>query len=78
MATNSNNSSSKNTSTTKCNTAFCDAQYPSTALQRLASMHSRVAQLVSENALQHKPWEEVHQSLLWAGGLQDLPNAIPG
>ncbi|KAL3793126.1 hypothetical protein HJC23_005628 [Cyclotella cryptica] len=78
MATNSNNSSSENTSTAECNATLYDAQFPGTALQRLASVHSRVAQLVSENALQNKPWEEVRRSLLWAGGLRDLPNAIPG
>ncbi|KAL3783204.1 hypothetical protein HJC23_013547 [Cyclotella cryptica] len=54
MATNSNNSFSKNTITTECNTTFYDAQYPGTALKGLASMHSHVAQLVSENALQNK------------------------
>jgi hypothetical protein len=55
-----------------------DPEYPGTALQRLASVHQRVAQLVSNNSLQNKPWTEVRRSLLWAGGLRDLPHAIPG
>ena len=55
-----------------------DAEYPGTAVQRLASVHKRVAQLVSDQSLQNKPWEEVRRSLLWAGGLKDLPNSIPG
>ena len=55
-----------------------DAHYPGTAVQRLASVHKRVAELVSNNSLQNKPWEEVRRSLLWAGGLKDLPDAIPG
>jgi len=55
-----------------------DTKYPGTAVQRLQSVHNRVAQLVSDNALQNKPWTEIRRALLWAGGLKDLPHAIPG
>ena len=55
-----------------------DPQYPGTALQRLASVHKRVEQLVADKSLQNKPWTEVRRSLLWAGGLKDLTSAIPG
>lgn len=55
-----------------------DSEYPGTAVQRLALVHKRVAQLVSDQSLQNKPWEEVRRSLLWAGGLKDLRNSIPG
>ena len=55
-----------------------DPQYPGTAVQRLASVHKRVAQLVSDKSLENKPWTEVRRSLLWAGGLKDLTSAIPG
>jgi hypothetical protein len=75
-------STDKQTEEGECNATtteqLFDAQYPGTALQRLASVHQRISQLVADNSLQNKPWTQVRRSLLWAGGLKDLPNAIPG
>ena len=57
--------------------AAVDAQYPGTAVQRLRSVHARVRSLNESDALRGD-WEEVRRKLLWAGGLRDLPHAVPG
>lgn len=54
-----------------------DPNYPGTAVQRLRSVHERVAILAHDKSLDG-PWEEVRRRLLWAGGLRDLPDAAPG
>ena len=53
-----------------------DSQYPGTAVARLASVHDRVLQLSFDDL--NGRWEDVRRKLLWAGGLRDLPDAIPG
>jgi len=53
-----------------------DPEYPGTAVQRLQSVHERVASLTVEDL--SDDWEEVRKRLLWAGGLRDLRNAAPG
>lgn len=55
-----------------------DEEYPGTAVQRLQSVHRRVNQLVSEERLINRPWEEIRTELLWAGGLRNLQNVLPG
>jgi hypothetical protein len=55
-----------------------DEEYPGTAVQRLQSVHQRVKQLVSEDRLINRPWEDIRKELLWAGGLRDLQNVLPG
>lgn len=56
-----------------------DPIYPGTAVERLQNVHRRVAELVQTvPPVLDGPWEMVRQKILWAGGLRDLPNAIPG
>jgi len=53
-----------------------DSEYPGTAVMRLNNVRARVATLSEEDL--SLDWETVRKKLLWAGGLKDLPNAIPG
>lgn len=53
-----------------------DPEYPGTAVERMNAVRARVVEL-AQNDLDG-PWEEVRRKLLWAGGLRDLPTAIPG
>jgi len=53
-----------------------DESYPGTAVQRLHNVRARVSTLSEEDL--SGPWEDVRRKILWAGGLKDLPNAIPG
>ena len=53
-----------------------DQEYPGTAVQRLRSVHARVKELNEEQL--NGEWENVRKSILWAGGLKDLQDAIPG
>jgi hypothetical protein len=70
-------SSSSSTSTEEFeNNISVDQEYPGTAVKRLRSVHERVATLSEEDL--SGDWEDVRRKLLWAGGLKDLPNAIPG
>ena len=56
-----------------------DPIYPGTAVERLQNVHRRVAELVQTvPPVLNGPWETVRRKILWAGGLRDLPNAIPG
>lgn len=74
---NSSSSSSSNISMEESeNGTLVDKEYPGTAVKRLRSVHKRVASL-SEVDL-NGDWEDVRRKLLWAGGLKDLPNSIPG
>lgn len=53
-----------------------DSEYPGTAVARMLAIRERVVSLTSPQL--NGDWEEVRKSILWAGGLRDLPNAIPG
>lgn len=53
-----------------------DPVYPGTAVTRLQNVQKRVKSLTSEELSQD--WETVRRSILWAGGLRDLPHARPG
>jgi hypothetical protein len=53
-----------------------DPEYPGTAVERLMAVRSRVASLTKDDL--NGVWEDVRRKLLWAGGLKDLSNAIPG
>lgn len=53
-----------------------DPEYPGTAVQRLKSVHERIASLSTQDL--NGDWEDVRRKLLWAGGLKDLPHARPG
>lgn len=55
-----------------------DARYPGTAVERLLNVHRRVAELAQTPDALNGPWEDVRRRLLWAGGLRDLPEALPG
>ena len=54
-----------------------DAKYPGTAVQRLKAVHQRV-KVISADGTLNGTWEEVRRRILWAGGLRDMPNAVPG
>lgn len=53
-----------------------DPAYPGTALQRLQAVHDRVKSLKSDQL--NGDWTAVRKNLLWAGGLKDIEDAIPG
>lgn len=53
-----------------------DTEFPGTACERLANIQLRVKGLSHEDL--SGDWEEVRRKILWAGGLRDLPHAIPG
>eukprot|EP00980_Cylindrotheca_fusiformis_P028208 scaffold22586_cov138-Cylindrotheca_fusiformis.AAC.28 len=53
-----------------------DPDYPGTAVERLSNVRDRVKGLTTEDL--NGRWDDVRRRLLWAGGLRDLPDAIPG
>ena len=58
-----------------------DREYPGTAVQRMNAVRERVRSLAASTEQPHPlngDWDEVRRKLLWAGGLRDLPDAIPG
>lgn len=61
---------------TQSNDSHVDLEYPGTAVERLRNVRARVASLKEEDL--NGDWEEVRRRILWAGGLRDLPDAIPG
>ena len=67
---------STNTNTDSNNKMEVDPEYPGTAVQRLKSVHARVATLTEEEL--SGDWEDVRRKILWAGGLKDLSDSIPG
>lgn len=62
--------------TSAINANTIDREYPGTAVQRMLAIQNRVRSL--SNIELSDDWEEVRRRLLWAGGLRDLPNAVPG
>jgi len=53
-----------------------DPAYPGTAVERMRNIRTRVNGLSVEEL--SGPWAEVRRKILWAGGLRDLPSAVPG
>ncbi|CAJ1942624.1 unnamed protein product [Cylindrotheca closterium] len=53
-----------------------DPEYPGTAVERMMNARSRVKELTTEDL--NGDWDNVRRRILWAGGLKDLPDAIPG
>lgn len=53
-----------------------DKEYPGTAVERMMAVHARVGELTDDDL--NGPWDDVRRKILWAGGLKDLPDAIPG
>jgi hypothetical protein len=53
-----------------------DQAYPGTAVERLRNVHARVKSLAATEL--SGDWESVRRKVLWAGGLKDLPNQVPG
>lgn len=53
-----------------------DSAYPGTAVTRMNNIRARVASLTP--AQLNADWSEVRRSVLWAGGLKDLPSSRPG
>jgi hypothetical protein len=53
-----------------------DDAYPGTAVERLRNVHTRVQGLSPADL--NGAWEDVRKKILWAGGLKDLPNQVPG
>lgn len=54
-----------------------DVEYPGTAVERMMAVRARVAELANGDDL-NQDWGDVRRKLLWAGGLKDLPEAVPG
>mmetsp|Transcript_22884 Transcript_22884/g.53559 ORF Transcript_22884/g.53559 Transcript_22884/m.53559 type:complete len:213 (-) Transcript_22884:229-867(-) len=54
-----------------------DPEYPGTSVERLRNIHKRITEEVTSKDLSGD-WEEVRRKILWAGGLKDLPNSVPG
>jgi hypothetical protein len=53
-----------------------DSTYPGTAVERMLAVRTRVKELTEQDL--NGNWEDVRRKILWAGGLRDLPDAIPG
>jgi len=53
-----------------------DPEYPGTSVERLKNIQARVKSLTPEDL--SKEWEDVRKKILWAGGLKDLPQNVPG
>lgn len=68
-----NNMSSLSSTSSSVNV---DTEYPGTAVERLNKVRARVATLSKEDL--SGDWEDVRRKILWAGGLKDLSDAIPG
>lgn len=63
----------------KVNGMTIDHEYPGTAVERMLTVRQRVSELAaSEDKPLSGPWADVRRKLLWAGGLRDLPESIPG
>lgn len=58
------------------NSVEVDQVYPGTAVERLRNVHARVKSLTPTDL--SADWESVRRNTLWAGGLKDLPNSVPG
>ena len=71
------NATTNNDNTPPLLSEMYDAQYPGTAVQRLRAVHERVSTLANDGTL-NGTWEDARRRLLWAGGLKDLPDSIPG
>lgn len=56
--------------------AHFDPEYPGTAVERMMNVRSRVKELTPEEL--NGSWDDVRRRILWAGGLKDLPDSIPG
>mmetsp|Transcript_5406 Transcript_5406/g.13091 ORF Transcript_5406/g.13091 Transcript_5406/m.13091 type:complete len:286 (+) Transcript_5406:93-950(+) len=53
-----------------------DPDFPGTAVERLNNIQARVIGLTSTELSEN--WQDVRRKLLWAGGLRDLEDAVPG
>jgi hypothetical protein len=56
---------------------MADPLYPGTAVERMLNVRARVKELAEGDAL-NGTWDNVRRKILWAGGLKDLPNSVPG
>jgi len=55
-----------------------DSKYPGTAVERMLNVRQRVKELAQDGRALNGRWEDVRRKILWAGGLRDLPEAVPG
>jgi hypothetical protein len=60
------------------NESIIDPEYPGTAVERMLAVRARVRSLEEQKTVLNQPWSDVRRKLLWAGGLRDLPHAVPG
>lgn len=72
----SSTTSSTASSTTSMAEQNNDPEYPGTSVERMQTCMARAKTLGAE-ALSGE-WEGVRRLVLWAGGLKDLPRAVPG
>ena len=66
-----------NVSMSSSSPTIIDSEYPGTAVERMNNARQRVKDLARGDDLNGN-WQNVRRRLLWAGGLKDLPEAIPG
>lgn len=59
------------------NMPLIDKDYPGTAVARMLAVRARVVEIANTGAL-NGSWEDARRKILWAGGLKDLPESIPG
>mmetsp|Transcript_25477 Transcript_25477/g.28117 ORF Transcript_25477/g.28117 Transcript_25477/m.28117 type:complete len:278 (+) Transcript_25477:166-999(+) len=78
LASSFSNSSSNNKNKTerRMSNNVIDDEYPGTAVERMLSIRERVKSVPQQDW--NGSWEDVRRKLLWAGGLRDLPDSIPG
>mmetsp|Transcript_21901 Transcript_21901/g.28352 ORF Transcript_21901/g.28352 Transcript_21901/m.28352 type:complete len:276 (-) Transcript_21901:148-975(-) len=55
-----------------------DPDYPGTAVERMMNARERVRTLEMEKKFVGSSWDDIRRDILWAGGMKDLPNSIPG
>lgn len=75
MASLSSSSESASASATTPSTTV-DREYPGTAVERMEAIRERARSLTTESLSQD--FESARKLILWAGGLRDLQNAMPG
>jgi hypothetical protein len=54
-----------------------DAAYPGTAVARMEASRARVIELAAKGGFSGE-WEQVRRNLLYAAGLRDISDAVPG
>jgi hypothetical protein len=78
LDTSSSSSSSARSLSNSAKHPMADPLYPGTAVTRMMNVRARVEDAVQRGYFQNLAWPDVRRQILWAGGLRDFPDAIPG